>query len=61
MTDWSIHDARRTYNLRYWSGGYFDVNAQGHLVVRPRSDAQTEVDLYELTRDAAQNLTPPIL
>ena len=61
MTDWSIQDARRTYNLAHWSGGYFDVNALGNLVVRTRGGNQSEVDLYQLTLDAAQNLTPPIL
>ena len=61
MTDWSIQDARRTYNLAHWSGGYFDVNTQGHLEVRPHRGNQTVIDLYQLTRDATQTLTPPIL
>jgi len=61
MTDWSVQDARRTYNLAHWSGGYFDVNTQGHLVLRPHSGNPTEIDLYRLTQEAVQNLTPPIL
>lgn len=61
MNDWTIDDARRTYNLAYWSGGYFDVNEQGHLVVRPRSGGPAHIDMYALAGQASQQLTPPIL
>lgn len=33
--DWSIDKARTHYNLPYWSEGYFDLNEQGNLVVKP--------------------------
>jgi len=61
MTDWSIQDARRTYNLAHWSGGYFDVNTQGHLALQAHGRHQTEIDVYQLAQDATQNLTLPIL
>ncbi len=32
---WSIEKARAHYNLPYWSEGYFDLNEQGNLVVKP--------------------------
>jgi arginine decarboxylase len=41
-------DAVRLYGIDGWGSGYFDVNAKGHLVVKPsRSDAAT-VDLMTL-------------
>ncbi|MDD1781417.1 biosynthetic arginine decarboxylase [Enterovibrio sp. ZSDZ35] len=35
MSDWSINDARDVYNTPYWGQGYFDINPQGEVVVRP--------------------------
>ncbi|OEE70018.1 arginine decarboxylase [Enterovibrio norvegicus FF-33] len=35
MSDWSINDARDVYNTPYWGQGYFDINAQGEVIVRP--------------------------
>ena len=61
MTDWSINDARRTYTLAHWSGGYFDVSDDGHLLVRPRSGGALTIDMYALAQQASQQLTPPIL
>ncbi len=43
--------AKARYNIPQWSEGYVDVNAKGHLCVRPRRTADTPaVDLYELAR-----------
>ena len=63
MTDWTLNDARRVYNVTHWGGGYFDINAQGHLEVRPRREAsQTAIDLYKLAQDINQTeMTFPIL
>ena len=36
MTAWSTDHARKTYSIPHWAGGYFDVDAQGRIVVRPR-------------------------
>lgn len=59
---WSIDKARETYNIPYWGSGYFDVNAKGHLVVRPDPDATGSVDLHELARSfPAHELTLPVL
>ncbi|MFP5507485.1 MAG: biosynthetic arginine decarboxylase [Gammaproteobacteria bacterium] len=60
---WTLDQARATYSLEHWSGGYFDVNGRGHLVARPRRapDSPT-VDLYQLARDCRdQGLTLPVL
>jgi len=63
MNDWSAHDARTLYNLPQWGEGYFDVNAAGHVTVRPGRDASApEIDLYELARELPrQGLDWPVL
>ena len=33
---WNIDRARRTYSIAHWGEGYFDVDAKGRIVVRPR-------------------------
>ncbi|NVK23195.1 MAG: biosynthetic arginine decarboxylase [Kangiellaceae bacterium] len=48
-TDWSIEQARSHYNLPYWSDGYFDLNTQGNLVVKPdKSRPELEFELKEI-------------
>ncbi|MGF1704079.1 biosynthetic arginine decarboxylase [Photobacterium makurazakiensis] len=37
MSDWSINDARDVYNTPYWGQGYFDINGNGEVVVKPES------------------------
>ncbi len=63
MSDWDIDKARRLYGIAHWGGGYFDINADGHLVARPApADGQALIDLYALTHElAAQGLTLPVL
>ena len=43
----TTRDAVRTYGIENWGAGFFDVNEQGHLVVRPNRD-ERGVDLYAL-------------
>ena len=60
---WSTQQSRHTYNLPGWSDGYFDINAQGHLVVRPDGvDRHIEVDLQHLAEEVRQSgLNWPVL
>jgi arginine decarboxylase len=60
--NWSVANARETYNIAYWSNGYFNVNDRGHLVARPDPASDRTVDLYALSREfAAHGLTLPVL
>ena len=43
----TTRDAVRLYGIENWGQGYFDVNEQGHLLVRPARDERS-VDLYSL-------------
>jgi arginine decarboxylase len=58
---WNAAGARDLYNVQYWGEGYFDVAANGHLLVRPTRNG-TAIDLYELTRSLPeQGLALPVL
>ena len=70
MTDWTLEDARKTYNIRQWSAGYFDVGNEGHLCVRPSTNGAVNdadngtgpsVDLFKLVNDISKQLTLPFL
>ncbi len=63
MTQSAIQFAKRTYNVKRWSEGYVDINAQGELCVNPtnKPNGQT-INLATLVDDLkAEGLTLPIL
>lgn len=58
---WTIDDARNTYAVRYWGGGYFDVNADGHLQVSA-APGTTAVDMMQIADTVRrEGLTYPVL
>jgi len=58
---WDIAAARSLYNVDRWGAGYFDVNAEGHVVAKPLQNG-VEVDLMDLVEEArARNLKFPLL
>jgi len=63
MEDWSLQQARTTYNIQHWSEGYFDVDENGHAVATPDPQAPDDmVDLYELSRQIGDaGLSLPVL
>ncbi|HYX75294.1 MAG TPA: biosynthetic arginine decarboxylase [Steroidobacteraceae bacterium] len=59
---WRIEDSLDLYNVAAWGKGYFSVNASGHVVVRPDTTAQHEIDLYEVVEGLkARDLTAPVV
>ncbi|MDD2760313.1 MAG: biosynthetic arginine decarboxylase, partial [Methylomonas sp.] len=59
---WSIEQSEQLYAIRQWGNGYFSINAQGHVCVKPRLDCATEIDLYEIAQNLQQKgLHFPIL
>jgi arginine decarboxylase len=60
---WSTEAARALYNIEGWGAGFFDINDQGHVVVRPdRDDTAREIDLCELATDLEeQGIQLPVL
>ncbi len=53
MPTWSPDQARKTYSIPHWSEGYFDVDAAGRVVVRPRGAGGPSIALPEVV-DAAR-------
>jgi arginine decarboxylase len=45
---WTTDDSASMYSIRNWGKGFFDVNAKGHVVVRPTRNPAVEVDLYDV-------------
>ena len=39
MSDWTVQKSRELFNIENWGCGYFDLNEEGHVVVRPDGDA----------------------
>ncbi|OOV86258.1 biosynthetic arginine decarboxylase [Oceanospirillum linum] len=63
MTDWSLEDAFRTYNIDHWGSDYFAVNPEGRVVVKPSpTQPDASVDLTQLCQTLqAQGLSLPVL
>jgi arginine decarboxylase len=60
---WTIDDARSVYNIDGWGAGFFEINDQGHVVVRPDADhPERQVDLFDVARDLEeQGVALPVL
>jgi arginine decarboxylase len=60
---WTCDDARGVYNIDGWGAGFFDINEQGHVVVRPDADhPERQVDLFDVARDLEeQGVALPVL
>ena len=61
--NWDIEQARETYNIAHWSGGYFDINKSGNLIARPNRDTESDgIDLFSLAREIGEaGLSLPVL
>ena len=60
---WSLDQARKAYSIPHWNGGFFDINAEGRLLMRrPDWPDHPGVDLYELAlRLRQEHIGPPVL
>ncbi|HEX7121934.1 MAG TPA: biosynthetic arginine decarboxylase [Gemmatimonadaceae bacterium] len=60
---WTVDDAKALYNIDGWGAGFFDINADGNVVVRPDpARPDRTLDLYELANDLEeQGVALPVL
>lgn len=59
---WSTTDALDLYRTDAWGKGYFGINDQGHVVVRPHGNPSQEIDLFEVVQGlAARDLATPVV
>ena len=60
--NWSLDKAKELYRIPNWGEGYFDINSQGHVVVKPKPNNGLECDLYELVKNLIERgIEAPIL
>ncbi|MEX0951256.1 MAG: biosynthetic arginine decarboxylase [Gammaproteobacteria bacterium] len=62
-SQWTIERSRALYHIPAWTGGYFDIGANGHLLAQPQADANgTQIDLYQLAQEIQTSGLPlPVL
>lgn len=61
-SNWTSENARELYSVAHWGDGYFDVDAQGRLTVRPRGGNGISIPLTEVVAAAhAKGLRLPLL
>lgn len=59
---WSIEDSLDLYQIPAWGKGYFSINAAGHIVVRPDTTAEREIDLHEVVQGLTErDLRTPVV
>jgi arginine decarboxylase len=59
---WTILQSIQTYAINFWGDGYFSINDQGNVSVKPNSDKAAQLDLYEIAQSLSEkNLSLPVL
>ena len=59
---WKIEESLDLYQVEAWGKGYFSINPEGHVVIRPSMDAEREIDLYEVVQGLkARDLHTPVV
>ena len=63
MKDETLQQIQQVYGVENWSAGYFDINPQGHIIVRAAADDPRYVDLKELVDNllTERKLSLPLL
>jgi len=61
MEGWNVAKSRELYRIQDWGGGYFDINPEGNVTVRPSRNQQS-VDIFELVRSLQRRgIEAPVL
>lgn len=59
---WSLDDARELYRIDAWSDGFFGINGQGHVAVKPFEDQELTIDVMDVIAEARRrNIAFPLL
>ncbi|RYG68032.1 hypothetical protein EON77_15905, partial [bacterium] len=59
---WSVDESLDLYQVPAWSKGYFSINAAGHVVVRPDTTPEREIDLFEVVQGLSErDLRTPVV
>lgn len=59
MNEWTTSHNKKLYGIQNWGEPYFDINAEGHIIVKING---SEGDLFDLVNSLVQRgIEPPIL
>jgi arginine decarboxylase len=59
---WNITDSIKTYGVERWGAGYFSINKQGHLTVKPSKEDTRSIDVKQVVDALVQkNVSLPIV
>ncbi|NBC22876.1 MAG: biosynthetic arginine decarboxylase [Gammaproteobacteria bacterium] len=59
---WSAAEAEALYAMETWGDGFFHVNDEGHVAVRPRPDGKLSIDIPSVIAAAqAEGVTMPMI
>ncbi|MEP6886482.1 MAG: arginine decarboxylase, partial [Gammaproteobacteria bacterium] len=59
---WKIEQSLDLYQVEAWGKGYFSINEQGHVVIRPSMDPAREIDLVDVVQGLkARDLHTPVV
>src|ERR1700688_3649048 len=59
---WKIGESLDLYQVEAWGKGYFSINPEGNVVVRPNQDPSREIDLYDVVQGLkARDLHTPVV
>jgi arginine decarboxylase len=59
---WKVEESLDLYQVEAWGKGYFSINGQGHVVIRPGTDPDREIDLFEVVQGLkARDLHTPVV
>src|SRR5258705_7487331 len=60
---WTVEKSRALFNIEGWGAGFFDIDARGHVVVRPdKEHPERQLSLFELASDLEeQGVALPVL
>ncbi|TAL53863.1 MAG: biosynthetic arginine decarboxylase [Methylovulum sp.] len=59
---WTIQKSAETYAIDLWGDGYFSINNNGHVSVKPSADKEIQLDLYEIAQSLNdKQLSLPVL
>ncbi|MDD5274999.1 MAG: biosynthetic arginine decarboxylase [Methylovulum sp.] len=59
---WTIQQTAQLYAIDLWGDGYFSINSEGHVCVKPSSDKTETLDLYEIACSLGdKQLSLPVL
>lgn len=61
-TTWTTEDSAEVYAINHWGEGYFAINPDGHVCVKPSTGKPVELDLFEIAQSLhKKNLSLPVL